>query len=77
MGQGPLIDVTSVSQQALQWFIDAIALVLPNLDQFTATDWLVYHSATPIALVPILGQSVIYLLLLSAAGLFDLYRKNL
>lgn len=77
MGQGPLIDATSWTQQVVQWLVDAIALVLPNLDQFTATDWLVYHSGMPTALLPIFGQSLVYLVLLAGAGMFDLYRKNL
>ena len=77
MGQGPLVDTASWSQQAVTLLVNAIALVLPNLDRFTATDWLVYHSGMPMSLVPIFGQSLIYLVLLAGAGLFDLYRKNL
>mgnify|MGYP000017531025 CR=1 FL=1 len=77
MGQGPLVDAASWSQKILTWLVDTIALVLPNLDRFTATDWLVYHSGGPLALAPIFGQSLVYLTLLAGAGLFDLYRKNL
>lgn len=77
MGQGPLVDVSSWSQHAVTFLVDAIATVLPNLDRFTATEWLVYHSGQPLALAPIMGQSLIYLVLLAGAGLFDLYRKNL
>lgn len=77
MGQGPLINVESWSQSVVMFIIKAVALLLPDLDRFTATDWLVYHSGTPDLLMPILGQSLIYLVLLAGAGLFDLYRKNL
>ncbi len=77
MGQGPLVDTASWSQQAVQFIVDAVALILPNLERFTATDWLVYHSGLPMSLLPIAGQSLIYLVLLTGAGLFDLYRKNL
>ncbi len=77
MGQGAMFDISSGSQQAVQFLVDVTTWVLPGLDRFTATDWLVYHSGEPMLLVPILGQSLIYLVLLGGAGLFDLYRKNL
>lgn len=65
------------SQQALGALIDGLATLLPNLDQFTRTDWLVYHTGNTAALWPILMQTAIYLLLLGSAAVFDLYRKNL
>ena len=77
MGQGALVDSSSWSQQTMTFLVNAIALMLPNLDRFTATDWLVYHSGLPGSLAPIFAQSLIYLVLLTGAGLFDLYRKNL
>nr|VFJ94262.1 MAG: hypothetical protein BECKH772B_GA0070898_1005812 [Candidatus Kentron sp. H] len=57
--------------------IEAIAFILPELYRFTASDWLVYHVGTGTALLPILGQTVVYLILLTGVGLLDLYRKNL
>lgn len=77
MAQGPLVDTASWAQQTVLLLVKAIALVLPDLDRFTDTGWLVYHSGMPMSLAPILGQSLIYLVLLAGAGLFDLYRKNL
>jgi hypothetical protein len=47
------------------------------LDRFTPSEWLIYHGATVVDLLPILAQTVIYLVLLIGAALFDLYRKNL
>lgn len=76
IGQGALAD-KSVSQQVINFVIDAIGALLPHLDEFTRTDWLVYHSGNLAALLPLLAQTAIYLALLGGAALFDLYRKNL
>jgi ABC-type transport system involved in multi-copper enzyme maturation permease subunit len=65
------------AQRAIAAGIDLIAALLPRLDQFTRTDWLLYHSGTPHALLAIVVQSAIYIALLTAAALFDLYRKNI
>lgn len=62
-------------QQALSGGIDALALLLPHLDQFTRSDWLVYHSGTGAELGMIAAQTAIYVVLLGAAALFDLHRK--
>lgn len=76
IGQAPFNDVT-LSQRAINFVIDAISALMPHLDQFTRSEWLVHHTGTWQALAPILGQSLIYLALLSGAALFDLYRKNI
>lgn len=53
--------------------VDLLAALLPRLDQFTRSDWLVYHD--PAALMPVLAQTAIYVSLLAAAALADLYRR--
>lgn len=77
IGHGPLADSSTLSQQVLNVIVAGIAAVLPSLEQFTRTDWLVYAGAGPVVLAPVIAQSAIYLALLVGAGLFDLYRKNL
>ena len=62
-------------QRALGAGIDALALLLPHLDAFTRTDWLVYHTGAASALLPIALQTLLYATLLGACALFDLYRK--
>ena len=76
IGQGSLSENT-LSQQALNFVIHAIAVLLPRLGEFTRTDWLVFHSGTWGALYSLLAQTAAYLALLTGAALFDLYRKNL
>ncbi len=76
MAQGPLAALDN-SQLLLRQVLDALAWVLPNLDRFTRADWLLYGNINWLQLVPLLAQSLVYLLLLAAAATFDLYRKQI
>ena len=55
---------------------DAIALVMPNLDGMTRTAWLLYEAPPAGAYAAALTGAAIYIVLLSAAGLFDFYRRS-
>lgn len=66
-----------VAQDVINAVMKAVGYVLPRLDDFTRTEWLVYHSGSWATLGPLAAQTLIYLALLSAAALFDLYRRNL
>lgn len=76
MGHEPLIDQTAVSTRFIRGFIDALAYLVPRLDRYTATDWLVYHTGSWNDLGFVTGQSAVYFALLTAAALFDIYRRN-
>lgn len=76
IGSGPLADHT-LSQQLINGVIGIISALLPHFDTFTRTEWLIYDGGNWINLGAVLGQSLIYLALLSGATLFDLYRKNI
>jgi len=76
MSHGPLVDPNAWSQKLIAAMVDGVAYLLPELYRYTSSDWLVYHTGNFVALMPILAQTVIYLTVLGAAGLFDLYRKN-
>jgi len=76
IGHSPLND-GAPSQHILTFIVDAIATLLPRLDEFTKTEWLTYATGTWSALAPLLVQATIYLVLLTSAALFDLYRKNI
>ncbi|ATQ77509.1 hypothetical protein CR152_25660 [Massilia violaceinigra] len=71
---GSLQAMAQDAAQLPRMAIDALAAVLPHLDQFTRSEWLVYGGAQ---LAPLLAQSAIYVTLLGAAALFDFYRKDL
>lgn len=72
----PLLEHTP-SQRIINGMIDCLSVALPHFDSFTRTDWLLYNSGDWHALLLLSGQSAAYLLLLSGAALFDLYRKNI
>ncbi len=76
IGNDPL-SAHSTSQQVIGFVINSLSALLPHLDEFTRTDWLVYQTGTWATLSVLLLQSAICLTLLCAAALFDLYRKNI
>ncbi len=76
LGRGPGGD-QGPGQHWLNAGIDALALLLPHLDQYTRSDWLLYHSGSLAELAPIALQTALAVALLGAAALFDLYRKNI
>lgn len=55
---------------------DAIALVLPRLDAFSQTAWLVTAVAEPLSMTAAIMQTTIYVALLLCAAMFDLHRRN-
>lgn len=65
----------SLADQVMAGAVHLIALVLPALDRMTLSAWLI--TPPDIALLLNLALEVlVYLVLLSAASLFDLYRKS-
>lgn len=76
ISQSPIMESTSVSQLFMNQLLDLIAFVIPDLGNFTRSDWLVYHTGNTDGLFMIAIQSLIYIFLLSSAALFDLYRKE-
>ena len=76
MAKYPIIAHTSVAQQFMDGFIELMTWLLPDLHRFTQTEWLAYNTADWVILLPLLGQTGIYLGLLSGIALFDFYRKN-
>jgi len=77
MSQGPLVDPQAFSSKAIEWLVDGIAFLVPDLYRFAPSEWLVYGTGDWAALAPLLAQTAVYVTLLVGAGLFDLYRKNL
>jgi ABC-type transport system involved in multi-copper enzyme maturation permease subunit len=65
------------THKVTSFLVQALALVLPDLSRFTQTTWLVNGADSAMSLGWIGTQTVVYGGLLTAAGLFDLYRKNL
>lgn len=76
IGNDPLNEHT-LSQQVIGFVINGLSAVLPHLDEFTRTEWLVYQTGQWTTLPALLTQSAICIALLGCAALFDLYRKNI
>jgi hypothetical protein len=56
--------------------VDALAYLLPDLDAFSRSSWLLYGGDSSSLLTPVIVQTVLYVVLVSAIALFDLSRKN-
>lgn len=76
LASGPLAEQTW-TQRLARGAVDAVALVLPRLDQATRSDWLLYGAPAAGDFGAVLGGLVLYSALLCAAGLFDFQRRNL
>jgi len=76
IASGPLAG-DSFADQAGRWLIDALALLLPRLDAVARGDWLLYGAPPAAELALALAGLALYVLLLAAAGLFDMSRRNL
>lgn len=76
MSKYPIIAHTSAAQKFMDGIIEVMTWLLPDLHSFTQTEWLAYNTAEWSSLLPLFGQTIIYLILLSFIALFDLYRKN-
>lgn len=77
MAQGPLYDPSSHYQMLMARSVDLLAYLLPSLDRYTQTQWLVYSTGEWKDALWIVAQTAVYLLLLAGAALVDLYRKPL
>lgn len=77
IAHGTLAVQDETGRAASRALVDGLAYLLPELHRFTSSEWLIYHDAGVGDLLPVLGQTAVYLLLLVCAALFDLYRKNL
>ncbi|MSQ72936.1 MAG: ABC transporter permease [Betaproteobacteria bacterium] len=57
--------------------VDGIGLLLPALDRMTLSGWLIDSPVSGVPFFLILGEALLYVALIGAASLFDLYRKSL
>lgn len=76
MGAHPIAGSDSLSHQVIQFLVENLALVMPALDAWTRTAWLVNEPAAWSSLLQLAGQAALYVALLAAAAMFDFYRKN-
>jgi hypothetical protein len=73
----PVAGQDTLSQQVTRALVDGLGYLLPALDRWTDTAWLVNAAPEPSVLLAIVAQGTIYIGLLAAATLFDFYRRSL
>ena len=74
------LNAATLSQSYMTGLLDTLALLLPRLDQFALTPWLVNGLVDGIESTGLAGlalQALIFVALVTSAAMFDLYRKNL
>jgi ABC-type multidrug transport system permease subunit len=76
MAKFPIVAHTSMAQKFMDSVIELMTWLLPDLHRFTQTEWLTYNTAEWGVLLPLFGQTMVYLIFLSFIALFDFYRKN-
>lgn len=76
MSAGPAVDLSLASSKFIAGAVALIAAVLPDLDRFANSTWLVAATPDLAELGLLSADALIYVGLLSAVGLFDLYRRN-
>ena len=67
----------TAARQFVRVFVDALAFLVPDLDRFTESEWLIHGTGTVADLGFAAAQSAVYVALLGAACAFDLHRKAL
>ena len=77
ISDNPIVNDNALSHRVMAWLVDALALVLPALDRYTQSAWLVDAAAGWHAIGNCALQTLVYTALLVAAAMFDFYRRNL
>lgn len=73
MGAGPFQD--GLFNQFINGVLDFIGVLLPRLDDFTQSSWLVLSAPTSIDVFTFLIEFVLFVILFSLVGIIDLKRK--
>ena len=76
IGANPIADATALSHQVMGGLVEALAYVIPALDTWTRTTWLVDERAPWLVLGPITAHSVLFIVIFAAAAVFDMQRRN-
>jgi ABC-type transport system involved in multi-copper enzyme maturation permease subunit len=76
IGENPIAGAHTLSHQVMTWLIEALALIVPALDVWTRTAWLVDGVWPWTALPQIAAHAVLFIVVVAAAAVFDMHRKN-
>jgi hypothetical protein len=73
----PVVGGDALSHRFTTSLIEGIALVIPGMELWTRTAWLVDHPAAWSALAGIVAHGALFVVVLASAAVFDFYRRNL
>ena len=77
LSENPLVDDGGAADALASTVVGAIAMLFPALSRFTQGHWLVDPALPLTTLGPVLGQTLVYVGLLSTVCAFDLSRRQL
>ena len=72
----PLSGADTLSHTVGRWMVDGLAVVMPALDRWPQTAWLIDAPAPWQAFAVLLLQAVLYVALLAGAAMVDFQRRN-
>lgn len=72
----PLSGAGTLSNDVGRWMVDVLTLVMPALDRWPQTSWLVDAVAPWPTFVMLLAQAGMYVVLLAGAAMVDFQRRN-
>ncbi len=72
----PISGGVTLSHTVGRWMVDGLALVMPALDRWPQTTWLIDAPAPWQAFAVLLTQAVLYVALLAGAAMVDFQRRN-
>ena len=72
----PLSGAGTLSHEMGRWMVDALALVMPALDRWPQTAWLIDAPAPWPLFALLLAQAGLYVALLAGAAMVDFQRRN-
>jgi ABC-type transport system involved in multi-copper enzyme maturation permease subunit len=76
IGANPIAGAQTWSHQIMKWLVEGLSLVVPAVDEWTRTAWLVDGGAAWTALPPIALHSALFVTVVATAAMFDMHRKN-
>jgi ABC-type transport system involved in multi-copper enzyme maturation permease subunit len=72
----PLSGADALSHHFMNAIMECLSWIVPALDQWTQTSWLVDRPALWSAIAGLAGQSLVFVIVLAAAATFDMHRRN-
>lgn len=72
----PVSGADAPSHHFLSMIVEGLSWIVPALDRWTQTSWLVDRPGLWSTVASLAGQSLVFVTVLAAAAIFDMHRKN-